>query len=65
MNFLGSRKKVLSRWMTPQAERKRNEARREMPDSYNNCGGKQRVAKALSAEAAPQIWLTEADCCSP
>lgn len=57
MNFLGNRKKVLSRWMTPQAERKRKEVRREMPDSYNNCGGKQREAQAVSAEATPRIWL--------
>lgn len=51
--------------MTLQAERKRKEVRRQMPDSYKSCRGKQRAAQIVSAEAAPQIWLVEGECFSP
>lgn len=47
MNLLGIKKKVLSRWMTLQADRKTKEARREIPDSWTSYRGQQDREKTI------------------
>lgn len=53
MTFLGMRNKVLSRWMTLHADRKRKEARREMPDSYISCRDKKQNKKTNMSMKVP------------